>query len=361
MSNFSKSPLVAGWGDSPAWLIANERKAPCTPDGRPMAGWNDEGATKTFTEARKSMTARSPHIGYRSNQIAGLAAFDLDDCLNAGQGVIDDVALWVLTKLNTYTEITPSGKALRAYAIVKGEHDPILTEKKTSRTWGVFDEKAGAVVQTTFKLSRGVFFNASKFVVHTAQPYHWALYGVPVMTLKTITVDELDLICAAFWMFDRVPHSEYEEKQMLEAWRADLAPQPQPQPQQSEPAKGGAVIEPKSKEKRDGEKLSVIDAFNESVDLRVVMEAAGYTISRDGKKFARPGKKLSEGISGYFDGDHAFTFSSNDPLNVHCEKGNQVRAFDVLLECQFNGDMKTAVREIAKALGMSSKAEAVRS
>lgn len=355
MSEFSKSPLVAGWGDSPAWLIANERKAPCTPDGRPMAGWNDEGATKTFTEARKLMTARSPHIGYRSNQIAGLAAFDLDDCLNAGGGVIDDVALWALTKLNTYTEVTPSGNALRAYAILEGQHEPILTEKKTSRTWGIFDEKTCTVVQRDYELSRGVFFNAGKFVVHTARPYHWSLNGEPVMSLNVITPDDLDLICAVFWMFDRAPHSDYEAAQMLEAYRADLAPK-------AEPAKGGAVIEPKSSVKPGATPSgSVIDAFNDSVDLRVVMEAAGYTISKDGRHFTRPGKSISEGVSGYFDGDHAFTFSSNDPLSVHCEKGNQVRAFDVLLEYQFGGDMKTAVREIAKALGMGSKAKAVRS
>jgi hypothetical protein len=302
-----------------------------------MTGWQSDEAPKPFAQAIDSMTAQAVHVGFRSNRVAGLASFDLDDCLNTGGGVIDEVALWALMELDTYTEVTPSGTSLRAYAIVEGEHELINTEKKVARSWGV--------------VGRGIFFNAGKFVVHTAKPYHWSPNGEPVMTLKTITPDDLDLFRAAFWTFDRVPHSKYEAAQMVEALRANLVDEPT----KVEPAKGGAVIEPKSVgQVKPGS--SVIDAFNESVDLRAVMEMAGYTFTKDGRHFVRPGKKASEGVSGYFDGDHAFTFSSNDPLNVHCEKGNQVRAFDVLLEYQFAGDMKTAVREIAKTLGMGPKA-----
>ncbi len=340
MQTVEVSPIVALLGATKCWLIANKMKQPSDAEGIPLTGWNGDDALKTFAQAKAMLKPATPYLGVRMNRVGNLVAVDLDDCLNAGQGVIDAVALWMLMKFDPYVEITPSGSGLRAYMLLAGDHDKVHMKRPHSRTMGVFNVKTCEVDQVKFTFTREIYYRAPRFAVHTGNAYTYKLDALPTMTLPTITVDDLDLMRAVIET-DHTPSSDYDAKQMIDAIRADL-----------KPAKKAEQKPIEMKAGQGDEGNSVIDAFNAATDLRKVMEFYGYTISKDGRHFTRPDKNPRDGISGYFDGDHAYTFSANDPMNETCEKRYQFKPFDLLCEFEYGGDVKAAVKALAEKMGM---------
>ena len=64
----------------------------------------------------------------------------------------------------------------------------------------------------------------------------------------------------------------------------------------------------------DGEKLTPIQAYNQTTNIRDLLRQLGYTLVGE-RYFVRPGKDPRDGISGTIDDARncAYTFSSNDP------------------------------------------------
>ena len=81
--------------------------------------WGDFNTALQAYEGAKDMLAG---IGYVMTGPHGIVGYDLDNCLDA-DGNPAPWALDVLCKLDTYTEITPSGKGLRMFCKGKTERD----------------------------------------------------------------------------------------------------------------------------------------------------------------------------------------------------------------------------------------------
>jgi DNA-binding MarR family transcriptional regulator len=123
---------------------------------------------------------------------------------------------------------------------------------------------------------------------------------------------------------------------------AALLPQPEPTPEPAPKPEGKTI--PLQPHTYVGE--SVIDAYNETVRIEDALEAQRYT--RQGDRYSRPGDPESKGVQILRDSNRSLHWSSNDPLySEHART-----PFDVLCVCEFDGDVKAAVREAAKRLGM---------
>lgn len=91
----------------------------------------------------------------------------------------------------------------------------------------------------------------------------------------------------------------------------------------------------------------VIDAYNSAFDIRAVLRAYGY--SDAGDRMHRPGFERTSEPSVVFKENKSFHHSSNDDLS----NGYWQTPFSVRLHFGFDGDVLTAVKEIAAELGMT--------
>ncbi len=102
----------------------------------------------------------------------------------------------------------------------------------------------------------------------------------------------------------------------------------------------------------DKKHTSVIDAFNQSNDIRAVLEAHGYRPSSlDG--YIRPdGDHTSVLIIA--DANKSLHFNTNDPLHSSSADGrlHAQTPFNVVCALDYGGDVRTAVRHIAQPLRM---------
>lgn len=110
-----------------------------------------------------------------------------------------------------------------------------------------------------------------------------------------------------------------------------------------------AFVERSRPARKEGRERSVIDAFNEAHSVADIIAEYGYTISRDGRYFTRPGK--TQGVSGYLCPETLYSFSSNDPLST----GHQVDAFEAFRILKFKGDTNAAVKAAATEFGLAGK------
>lgn len=166
------NPIVARYGDMRCWLICNAEKSPCERRGNPLAGWQKKGAT--YENAVQFVNGDSVRFaGVRMNAAPSLLALDLDDCLNDAGGVIDPIALALLFIWRTYTEVTPSGRGLRAYALLDGAHEAVSVKRERG-------------------FNRELYFNTARFVIVTGNAYAPLPGDEPVSNLATITAAQLD-------------------------------------------------------------------------------------------------------------------------------------------------------------------------
>lgn len=96
------------------------RKIPISPKSGRFAQTNASGSWGTFEETIKfSREHNLPGIGFVFSEHDDFVGIDFDDCLDPATGAIDPEALKVINRLDTYTEISPSGRGI--HVIAKGK------------------------------------------------------------------------------------------------------------------------------------------------------------------------------------------------------------------------------------------------
>src|SRR5262249_52560801 len=78
--------------------------------------------TDYSTAAMKAMTSDGLGLGFVFAQTAGIVGVDLDKCRDPNTGVVAPWAMDIVTALNSYTEVSPSGTGLHLF--VRGELPP---------------------------------------------------------------------------------------------------------------------------------------------------------------------------------------------------------------------------------------------
>lgn len=105
----------------PQWIVWNyERKEqrwtkpPRQASSGNLASTTDPATWATLLGARAAMLARSlSGIGFVFTAGDGLAGIDLDDCRDPNTGVIEQWALDIIGRINSYTEVSPSGTGVK--------------------------------------------------------------------------------------------------------------------------------------------------------------------------------------------------------------------------------------------------------
>lgn len=108
----------------PQWVMWREEarngrstKVPYSPRTGRRASVADPTARGTYQEAVKAVQARrADGIGYVFVRGGGLVGVDLDDCRDLGTGAIEPWARKIIMRLNSYTEVSPSGTGVHIYA-----------------------------------------------------------------------------------------------------------------------------------------------------------------------------------------------------------------------------------------------------
>jgi len=75
----------------------------------------DSSTWSTFSEACAALTRGNDGIGYVLRPDSGIAGIDLDDCVDPETHAIDAWALDVVERVDSYTEVSPSGRGLRIF------------------------------------------------------------------------------------------------------------------------------------------------------------------------------------------------------------------------------------------------------
>jgi len=113
--------LIARWV---LYVTSGERKIPLDPRTLRPSNSPDACATYCITKARAHVDGDLPANGCRPNglgfrfeydQSAPFAFIDLDGCRNPKTGEIESWALAIIKRLNSYTELSPSGTGIHIY------------------------------------------------------------------------------------------------------------------------------------------------------------------------------------------------------------------------------------------------------
>lgn len=89
-------------------------KPPFRIDGQRSDGAVNPNDWATFKEVME-VAAKYSGIGFVLNDEDNIVAWDLDHCINVKTGELQDWAQSLITQLNSYTEVTPSGDGLRVF------------------------------------------------------------------------------------------------------------------------------------------------------------------------------------------------------------------------------------------------------
>ena len=104
----------------PQWLLWSGEKHPCTvvQPGVP-ASWTNPATWSSFEAVTAAKNGGNWGVGFvLPAEASELGTLDLDGCRNPQTGEIAEWALLEVERLDTYTEITPSGTGLRAWFFV---------------------------------------------------------------------------------------------------------------------------------------------------------------------------------------------------------------------------------------------------
>lgn len=114
-----------------------------------------------------------------------------------------------------------------------------------------------------------------------------------------------------------------------------------------------------STRQRYSDQTSVIETYNERYQIADVLSRAGYTRGRHGR-YSRPGKDDSLGVVVLERDNVSFHWSSNDPLHKVNAGGNPVPRDPFAVFCMFDhgGDVREAVKDAAKILGLPGRPQA---
>ncbi|RPI66338.1 MAG: hypothetical protein EHM38_10255, partial [Geobacteraceae bacterium] len=96
------------------------RKIPISPKSGRFAQTNASGSWGTFEEAVEfSREHNLPGIGFVFSEHDDFVGIDFDDCIDSATGAVESEVLEVIQRLDTYTEISPSGRGI--HVIAKGK------------------------------------------------------------------------------------------------------------------------------------------------------------------------------------------------------------------------------------------------
>lgn len=94
---------------------AKRTKVPYDPRSGRRASTTDPATWTTFIDATRALTGgRFDGIGFVFSEADPFAGVDLDDCIKE-DGHLTDAAQAIVTRLNTYTEISPSGQGVKLF------------------------------------------------------------------------------------------------------------------------------------------------------------------------------------------------------------------------------------------------------
>jgi len=190
VSEGCQNELVQLAGGLRAWLVANAEKAPCDAHGHPLRGWNVDAALRTYAQARAAVRGAVRFVGLRMDAAPGLAALDLDDCLNDAGGHIDPVAANIWGYWPSYTEITPSRRGLRIWWRVEPQTgEPVTVQTRDDCELAVYDPATGQLKPQQMRFGRELYYRAVRFLIVTERPYQW--YPDAPGELATITPGDL--------------------------------------------------------------------------------------------------------------------------------------------------------------------------
>jgi P4 family phage/plasmid primase-like protien len=154
--NNAPPPSLASLATLPVWvawqLNQQDKKVPYSPATGRAASATDPGTWGTFSDAcarvddriEKGYLPSGPDgsgkggvgivLGWNDTADFGLVGFDLDTCRDPATGEMTPWALVVLAKLNSYTEISPSGTGVKTFLRVntKAEQDRIAKHLKAT-------------------------------------------------------------------------------------------------------------------------------------------------------------------------------------------------------------------------------------
>lgn len=145
INNFEKIPIELK--QTPQWVAwrlekkdGKDTKVPyIAAEGIFNASTTDPLTWRTYQAAVKALdTGRYSGIGFVVSEYDDFGGLDLDHCRNPETGEIDQWALDIIGKFNSYTEVTPSGAGVRIWIKAKF---PVEGHKKT----GYGPQKAGAL------------------------------------------------------------------------------------------------------------------------------------------------------------------------------------------------------------------------
>ena len=127
----------------PNWVCGNKDKVPYNPNtGRPAKAndpqtWGTYEQAETFLKTHKKNGFRT--LGFEVGN-SPFTAVDLDHCRRAGCSEIDDWADEIVSTIESYCEISPSGTGLRIFVLTRNDIPPVNRKRG-----GLGDDGKGAI------------------------------------------------------------------------------------------------------------------------------------------------------------------------------------------------------------------------
>lgn len=130
--HFAREPLAVHFTaipeslqEIPQWVVwkysqdreGNLKKPPFSPINGRRASIKESASWGSFLDASRTYeSGKYAGVGFVLTRETGIVGIDIDHCIK--EGVIDPKALWLVTTIASYAEISPSGKGIRI--LVKG-------------------------------------------------------------------------------------------------------------------------------------------------------------------------------------------------------------------------------------------------
>lgn len=323
-------------------------------------GWNKPGGY--FTEADQAAAFWQSHPNHNMGVVLGpsrVCSLDVDDVQWTRFVLFDQLGLDLDAMALVFPTVVgnparfrilfqvPDGVELNRHSLSwPNENDPdgslfkaAMDRAKAAKADGDTAAEAAARAEadelkkfTVFELRGGLVQDVLPPSIHpgTGKPYTWrtppAADGLPVLTA--------DLL--AIW-------------QNWDAFKRDAEAACPWRPKAAQPAAKKAT-KPVAQQ---GDRPSVIDAFNQAHDVESLLAAHGY--AKKGRKWLCP--HSSSGLPGITITDgRVYSHHGSDPL----ANGHQNDAFDVFCLLEHNGDQRAATKAAAKVLGLDTQPAPVR-
>jgi hypothetical protein len=140
------------------WVVGNPQKIPFDPKTSNKAKADNPDTWGTFEQAtslHESQPDKYPTVGFEINE-SPFTAIDIDHCRDPQTG---EIAVWaqeIITRVNSYTEISPSGSGIRIF-VTAGDQFPSVNRKKG----GLGESGQGAVEIASGGNGKGKYFSVT--------------------------------------------------------------------------------------------------------------------------------------------------------------------------------------------------------